>query len=313
MEHLAKNDVDGSISVAMEVAKDSRISVFSTLNSKQSTFLDLSLYLDSIAAYYSALATRKLTEGDDLAALTYLGASWALAGVVDTSIIPVLSKYATEGGTDSMLLEKTHAELWNDITSRMSSLMGSLRSKGTDVRKAETDKMMQNVVDAALSRDTRVRELAVSLGQKFPAGDFKQARKLYEFVRDDITYIRDPLGLEYIQRPDTTLRVRSGDCEDKSILLTAMLAALGFEPALIFADSDHDQVADHVYAAVHIPSAPDYCKSFPSRALSDGKDLRDWIALDPTYEDCEFGMIPIDDLEISKFVFLSPAKAVVES
>jgi len=86
-------------------------------------------------------------------------------------------------------------------------------------------------------------------------------------------------------------------------LLSSLLLAIGFETALIFADVDGDNVADHVYSAVYIPSAPDIYKPFASKKFS-GKDLHDWIPLDPTSEDLDFGVITLDNLAMKHmFVF----------
>ncbi len=64
----------------------------------------------------------------------------------------------------------------------------------------------------------------VGLAQK----DFEgEVRRLYAFVRDRIRYVRDPQGVELLADPLTTLSDGSGDCDDKSILLAALLLAVG--------------------------------------------------------------------------------------
>jgi transglutaminase-like putative cysteine protease len=61
----------------------------------------------------------------------------------------------------------------------------------------------------------------------------KQARAsvtlLQNWVRDSIAYVYDPVDVEWIQTPPRTLSCRTGDCDDKSILLNAMLASVGFQ------------------------------------------------------------------------------------
>lgn len=54
-----------------------------------------------------------------------------------------------------------------------------------------------------------------------------EAREVHRFVRDEIRYVRDVLNVETLQTPDVTLALRSGDCDDKSILVGALLAAIG--------------------------------------------------------------------------------------
>lgn len=50
---------------------------------------------------------------------------------------------------------------------------------------------------------------------------------LHEFVRDQIRYVKDPVGVELVQTPEATLTMRYGDCDDKSTLLAALLIATG--------------------------------------------------------------------------------------
>jgi transglutaminase-like putative cysteine protease len=54
-----------------------------------------------------------------------------------------------------------------------------------------------------------------------------QARAIFYFVRDRIRYVLDPVGIETISSPDETLKVRHGDCDDKSVLAASLLLAIG--------------------------------------------------------------------------------------
>ncbi len=155
-----------------------------------------------------------------------------------------------------------------------------------------------------------VRRAAVRIASKYPgAQDFKQARAIYQFVRDDINYVSDPKGVEYVQSPEETLKVRGGDCEDKAILCASLLMAVGFEAALVFADVDADGAADHTYSAVYIERAPEFYKFFPHKPLPGGRDLHHWIPLDPSTQDAEFGIIltmqGFDDRRIVEFIPIS--------
>lgn len=55
-----------------------------------------------------------------------------------------------------------------------------------------------------------------------------QLRALQNWVRDRIRYVRDPVGAEMVQTPSRTLQIASGDCDDKSVLLAALLCSIGF-------------------------------------------------------------------------------------
>ena len=82
-----------------------------------------------------------------------------------------------------------------------------------------------------------VRGLAVELttagfwdGTGLRQKDFNgEASRLFEYVRDQIRYVRDIADVETLHDPATILRQGAGDCDDKCILLAALLLSIGFE------------------------------------------------------------------------------------
>src|SRR6516165_4549952 len=63
--------------------------------------------------------------------------------------------------------------------------------------------------------------------------DWRQQRRqaitlLQNWVRDNIVYVYDPTEVEWIQTPPKTLSLGTGDCDDKIVLLLAMLESVGF-------------------------------------------------------------------------------------
>jgi len=56
---------------------------------------------------------------------------------------------------------------------------------------------------------------------------------LQGWVRDRIAYVYDPNGAEMLQTPPRTLSIGTGDCDDKVILLLAMLESIGFDTELL--------------------------------------------------------------------------------
>lgn len=55
----------------------------------------------------------------------------------------------------------------------------------------------------------------------------REISALHSFVRDSIRYVKDPDGIELVQTPEATLTLATGDCDDKSTLLAALLLATG--------------------------------------------------------------------------------------
>lgn len=77
-------------------------------------------------------------------------------------------------------------------------------------------------------------------------------RILQHFVRDQIRYVRDPHnGPEMVQTPPRTLQIRTGDCDDKSVLLASLLASIGL-PTRFTALGFNDGPLSHVLAEVRL-------------------------------------------------------------
>lgn len=77
-------------------------------------------------------------------------------------------------------------------------------------------------------RRPKIRQLAKRIVQRCPEKAYRcQVVKLHAWVRDVIKYMRDVRGVETIQAPDQTLLDMSGDCDDKVVLLGALLESIG--------------------------------------------------------------------------------------
>jgi len=55
----------------------------------------------------------------------------------------------------------------------------------------------------------------------------EEVNRIFEFVRDRIRYVRDVRNVETLQTPEKTLEFKQGDCDDKSMLLAALLESIG--------------------------------------------------------------------------------------
>lgn len=72
-----------------------------------------------------------------------------------------------------------------------------------------------------------------------PKNYYAEIKALFQWVKDHIRYVRDVRDTETVATPVATLQIGSGDCDDMSLLLSALLesigvrtrfAALGFPP-----------------------------------------------------------------------------------
>lgn len=93
-----------------------------------------------------------------------------------------------------------------------------------------------------------VREAALSITQPCQQKDYAcEVRAIHAFVRDSIRYVQDIQDVETVASPEKTLEYRAGDCDDKVVLLCALLAAVG-HPTRFVAVSFEPGVYSHVYA-----------------------------------------------------------------
>lgn len=91
----------------------------------------------------------------------------------------------------------------------------------------ETLKLMSKMVKAEKSA-LPIRLLAMRLVSEQRQKDFTgEVRRIHEFVRDQIRYVKDIRGVETLQYPTKTLELGQGDCDDKSALTAALLESIG--------------------------------------------------------------------------------------
>ena len=83
-----------------------------------------------------------------------------------------------------------------------------------------------------------VRALAVSLVSEYPqdgTGQLLRAAALFEYVKNNVNYVPDPIRMvdqqlideDLIASPTETLRIRGGDCDDHAVLMASLLSAVG--------------------------------------------------------------------------------------
>lgn len=116
---------------------------------------------------------------------------------------------------------------------------------------AATLKLMGGLVREG-KKSLPVRMAALSIvqrnGQKDWAGEI---RDIHAFVRDEIRYIKDIRGVETLHTPEKLLEIKQGDCDDKSILVSALLESIG-HPTRLVAVGFRPNEFSHVYAETKI-------------------------------------------------------------
>jgi len=141
----------------------------------------------------------------------------------------------------------------------LSGVMGQLPG-GKATIPATMMRMWQQIHDA-LSQ-MAVYSAARQLTQNIPQKAVEQeANALFQFVQKHIRYVRDPHLIEALQTPAATLQLKSGDCDDKTILLASLLLSIGIPVKLIVGGFEKGRYT-HVWLRAKIKNH--------------------WVAMDPT-------------------------------
>lgn len=129
------------------------------------------------------------------------------------------------------------------------------------------------------SKSSRIRALAIDIvrGAGIPDKDYYgEMVAIHNWVRDNIRYVRDPIGQETLSYPEeTAFNSRAGDCDDLSTLEMALLGAIGMEsyPVVVGMFPGH---FSHVYVHGKVPAGK-------------GRNAGRIIPLDPIMKDWQAG------------------------
>ena len=105
-------------------------------------------------------------------------------------------------------------------------------------------------------KDFYVRQKAIDIlfekGVR-PKDYLGEIKALFEWVQQNVRYTKDAFRLEILHTARRMLELRAGDCDDMSILLGAMLEAIGHPVRLVIVGPDllRPDLFTHVYLEVH--------------------------------------------------------------
>ncbi len=92
-----------------------------------------------------------------------------------------------------------------------------------------------------------VRQQAISLVAHLAQKDWAaEITAAHAFVRDRIRYVKDVRDVETLATPEKTLEFGQGDCDDKAVLLAALLESIG-HPTRFVAIAFHPDEFAHVF------------------------------------------------------------------
>lgn len=101
-------------------------------------------------------------------------------------------------------------------------------------------------------RNPVIRQAALDIISNVPQKNWVgEIRAIQQFVRDQIRYTKDILGVETVQTADATLDIGHGDCDDKSVLVASLLEAIGVPTRFKAVGFSPGQIS-HVYVQAKI-------------------------------------------------------------
>jgi transglutaminase-like putative cysteine protease len=122
---------------------------------------------------------------------------------------------------------------------------------------AGTQATVRRVIDLITSgaKDFHVRQTAIAILRRRevrPKDYLGEIKALFEWVQRHVRYTRDPSRVEVLHSARRMLELRAGDCDDMSIVLGAMLEAIGHAVRIVITGSNaaRPDVFTHIYIEV---------------------------------------------------------------
>lgn len=139
-----------------------------------------------------------------------------------------------------------------------------------------------------------VQELAFNLQANNCKSTFES---IWNFVRQNIRYQNDQPGREQLRTPQRTLYDQIGDCDDMSILISAILTNLGHKHELVIAAYKKESQWQHIYPVAYSSNGTRYvidCVPEIPYFNFEAKPIKNQIVIDMRLE--ELGSVSADML-----------------
>jgi len=142
------------------------------------------------------------------------------------------------------------------------------------------EKVLEEMVRLAneYKSDPRVRDAVQAATDQADARSAQQvARSVWEGIRENVRYVRDPTHTELLQSPDLILRrPRYADCDGMAGLAAAMLSSIGIPSGFRAIAREEAGAYDHVYAVYKVGDGSERVGHFAVHARETGlnRELR---------------------------------------
>lgn len=124
-----------------------------------------------------------------------------------------------------------------------------------DAGTRETVRLIRGLINQG-RKDIDVRRLAESLLSGYPLDRLSQEEIvgiLFDYVKENISYLNDPVDVEFIRSAPGLLSEPFGDCDDYTVLLGSLAESVGIPVGIKVIDAENDNRFHHVYPVALLP------------------------------------------------------------
>lgn len=121
---------------------------------------------------------------------------------------------------------------------------------GTD----ETVRIIRQLIESG-KRSQKIRRLAEWILARYdvPARDrLREIAAIHEWAKKNIRYVQDPYQIEHVQTPQRMLVTRTGDCDDFTALVGALVESIGYPVDIKVVAKPGRKEFHHVYPVARI-------------------------------------------------------------
>lgn len=124
-----------------------------------------------------------------------------------------------------------------------------------DAGTRETVQLIRGLINQG-RKDINVRRLAENLLSEYPLDRLSPEdilSILFDYVKKNISYLNDPVDVEFIRSAPRLLSEPFGDCDDYTVLLGSLAESVGIPIGIKVIDAENDNRFHHVYPVALLP------------------------------------------------------------
>lgn len=103
-------------------------------------------------------------------------------------------------------------------------------------------KIMSIIHEKSIDNDLRRIVFNIVGSESITSNDYDVAKKVHDYITQNIKYVPDIFNVETLQSPLITLENKFGDCDDHVILFCTMLKSIGYDIGVCALEVDFEML-----------------------------------------------------------------------